>query len=1059
MKGEYVPIEELSKNPEHYKEKWIQSIARLSSNPYHTYSQGGPKFSLNIESKNQQKITISIWEKVPFWLEKNYSKTSQDLISIFSGADEESLNLSRLFNAGEEVFFEGYAKFSNDILFINIENILIADPSTAIGPREIVEAMVCPRAYYLGYVKNISSSLLKKPNKNSSRGNIVHTLSERIISTGDFFKIHKTANQLRDITIRNLIKSETETTYKIDSALHLLARTPLESVQADSYYHLMNFFYDDEVSQFIEGKRIGIEKSINILYGLSGTSDFIINDTIPMELKTAKNIYQDHITQLKVYILESYFESGNRIGYLLNTNRVTMPGSNEERHIHEITLTDEDIRQILHYRHKVLLLRKGLSLPTTVGRECSGCRYCESSYNPLQAIYPSCQFYCQTERYWDCCESSDTEPVSNPCKLFDSCPVKNLFFDPELIDHFNQLRKGILIENLELGSLSKQLRSLPYETLRACGQIVQNLTFTRKDDNQYLFSSLESIPCLDLIPGDGVIISTSNNRFRYLGTFIKNSPNNIWIHCDGFLHPDFFKSNCYTLEKDYSGKQMLRYLLKALDYTQRSLNNLSLFKPSRKKINETRILKPYSAKSVASDLSKLRTVAIQTSCQDSDAKKSSDIIAILPRPSKTLLIMQNSAEIEDFIATYSKLDDILIIDRDENFLPHPRQFEIGQEDNPIVIAEKLSRVSVIITEQGFLNRSHIFEFLKIPERKVFFDYIVATNAEKIFEPLFLYIRSLGYHTLLMGDAHRISYPVRNKVARSLGLANGPFEKLVLYDSYFDSDEYSIFIEPFQALPKVIIETLRKGEMDIQTKSFNGSIQFIDVPGIESEHNYVRIQRILKMGDTPLQYQLSLESCQSLDANNIDTILTLLKKYIVTTLEASSIIHIGEFRFRVVDKIAIGNIPESGENVKLTLLIPVKFSETLQELLYSNEEEVIAVVKFLKELNSSDQKNTVILTPFVSQASNIQEALSKNGMHHVPVMLPLHVSGHCYKNAIISLVSANDSLITRYPLTDPKTLYTILTIATEKLVIIGRKNMVKQNRILSDVISSTNTIIQ
>ena len=399
--------------------------------------------------------------QVPTWLQQCYSETSPHLLAIFSGTDEESHDLSRLFNVGEEVFFEGYAKFSNNILYINIENILIADPSTAIGPREIVEAMVCPRAYYLGYVKNISSSLLKKPNKNSSRGNIVHTLSERIISTGDFFKIHQTSNQFRDITIRNLIKSETETTYKIDSALHLLARTPLDSVQADSYYHLMNFFYDDEVSHFIEGKRIGIEKSINILYGLSGTSDFVINDTIPMELKTSRNIYPSHITQLKIYILESYFETGNRIGYLLNTNRVAMPGSSEERHIHEISLSDDDIRQIIYYRHKVLLLRKGLSLPTTVGRDCSGCRYCELTYNPLQKVYPSCQFYCQTERYWDCCESTDTGIVSTPCELFDSCPVKNLFFDPELIDHFNKLRKGILIENLESGFLNKQATNSP----------------------------------------------------------------------------------------------------------------------------------------------------------------------------------------------------------------------------------------------------------------------------------------------------------------------------------------------------------------------------------------------------------------------------------------------------------------------------------------------------------------------------------------------------------------------------------------------------------------------
>jgi len=1058
MKREYIPIDELARNPEQHGEKWIQSIVRLVSDPYHSHLQG-PKYILDLESKNQQKIKLILWEHVPNWLQHFYPETSPDLLSIFSGTDEESRDISRLFSVGEEVFFEGYAKFSNGVLWINIEKILIANPSTTIGPREIAEAMDCPRAYYLSYVKNISSSLLKKPNRSSSRGNIVHTLSERIISTGEFLRIYQTPNRDRDRIIRNLIKSETDTTYRVDSALHLLARTPLDKVQADSYHHLMNLFYDDEVNQFIKGKKIGVERSINILYGLSGASDFVINDTIPMELKTSRNIFQSHINQLKVYILASYLETGNRIGYLLNTNRTTLPGSSEERHIHELTLSDDDIRRIIHYRHKALLLRKGFLLPTTMGRDCTGCRYCEPPYNPLQAIYPSCQFYCQTERYWDCYESGEDGTVSNPCKLFDSCPVKYSYFDTELIDHFNKLRKGILIENQELGFLLKQLRALPYEILRDCGQVVNNLSFKKKEGSQYLFSSSESLPCLDLIPGDGVIIATHDNRFRYLATYLKNSTEAVWIHCDGVLHQDFFKGGHYTLEKDYSRKQMLRYLLKALDYTQRSLNDTSLFKPSRKKIHGTRIFKPYSAQNVAVDVSKLKIVALQTSCQDSDAKKCADIISVLPRPSKILLIMQNSAEIEDFISHYPKLEDVLIIDRDENFSLQPKIFEIGEENKPADIADKLSKVSVIITDQGFLNKSHIFEFLKIPERRVFFDYIIATGAEKLFEPLFLYIRSLGYHTLLIGDAHRISYPIRNKVARSLGLANGPFERLILYESYFESDDYSIFIEPFRIVPQSVVETLRKGEMDIQTKSFGGVVHFIDVPGRESEHDHVRIRRTLKMGDTPLQYQMSIESCQPLDADTLDIVFTHLKNYSVASFAANSIKQIGDFRFRVTDRNPLESTPESGENVLLTIQVPIHFSETLQELLFFNEDEVQAVVKFLEKMDDKERKDTVVLTPFISQASKIQEALSKTGMNPIPVMLPFQVSGRCYKNVVISLMNANDSRVTRFPLTDPKTLYTLLTCATEKLVIIGRKNMVDQNRILSDIISAAGTTVQ
>jgi hypothetical protein len=248
-------------------------------------------------------------------------------------------------------------------------------------------------------------------------------------------------------------------------------------------------------------------------------------------------------------------------------------------------------------------------------------------------------------------------------------------------------------------------------------------------------------------------------------------------------------------------------------------------------------------------------------------------------------------------------------------------------------------------------------------------------------------------------------------------------------------------------------------MNIQTKSFGGIVRFIDIPGRESEHDHGRIKRTLKMGDTPLQYQVFIESYQPLDADTLEKVLALLKKYSVDTFSVNTIQQVGDFRFLVTDRTALGNTPESGENVILTLQIPIQFSETLQELLYSNEEEVQAVVNILEGMKDNDRKDTVIITPFVSQASKIQEALAKAEMNSIPVMLPLQVSGHCYKNVVISLVNANDSLVTRFPLTDPKTLYTILTCASENLIIIGRKNMVDQNRILSDIISAAEPTIR
>ena len=76
MKREYIPEENLLKNPTQYGEKWIQSIVRLASNPYHSHLQGGSKYILDLESKTQEKIKLVLWEQVPPWLRQHFQETS-----------------------------------------------------------------------------------------------------------------------------------------------------------------------------------------------------------------------------------------------------------------------------------------------------------------------------------------------------------------------------------------------------------------------------------------------------------------------------------------------------------------------------------------------------------------------------------------------------------------------------------------------------------------------------------------------------------------------------------------------------------------------------------------------------------------------------------------------------------------------------------------------------------------------------------------------------------------------------------------------------------------------
>lgn len=1047
----YVLLEELAQNPSQYSNRWIQSVARLKSNPFFSRVQGGPKYLLNLESPPNVEIRLTIWEKAPNWVP--FQASSPELWAIMAGADNESQELRRLFQQGVEVFFEGYAIFNQGILWINIQDILIVDPSIGIGPREVMGAMHCPRIYYLSYVKNITRNFLKIPNKRVSKGNLVHYITQQIVVNKELPRLSNLPRPDRNELLRQRVWHETDTTFRIDAALHHLAETPLEDVQKISYFNLKDLFDAPEIYSFFEGKTVQTERQINLLYGFNGVTDFQIDGKIPMEMKTSHRIYPDHILQLKVYLLASYLETGNRIGYLLYSQKASADGELEGRHIYEFVLSEEDIRRILYARHKALLMRKGLSLPTTHNRDCTGCEYATEPGHRIRSVYPPCPFYCQTERYWDCTSQRENGEIARDCALFDICPMKFSYFNTATLDHCSKMRKAIMAESSEMSFLSRQLQDLPKETLTACGQQVDHLRLDGFRGYEGIFTRSTAIPSLDVVPGDSVIVSTPDKKFRYAGFLVEYGVKQVSVRFSGAFHEDFFTYPEYVLVKDYHEKEVFRYLLKAIDYTQRNRNVKISYDESRKRLLDRRNVHSYDPQAIAEDLRKKRVVALQSPCQISDTKRCADIARALARPSSTLIILKNPLEIEEFVSYYPKSHELLILNKEEQFSRHPRVFEIGEDDTPEEIATKFSKSPIFVTDMGFLKSSHLFEFLKNPARSVYFDYVIVTGAEQCFEPFFFYLRNFGYHLLMIGDAYRVAYPVRSEEARHLGLSFGPFERMVAYESYFNSDDFSVYAEPYMSLPLPIINALKKSGIDLAVQSEGGSVTFIDVQGTESKITDIPCRFLLKMGETPLQYTLEIAPDQPLDSGSIEKIKVVLSRESIDHIQAHSRIQIGAFSFLVTLKEPQGRTPDSGDNVDLIIRIPVQFSEALQELLYSNEQEVRAVVDLIRS-DARFREDTVIITPFISQASRIREALFNEGFMEVPVMVPLQVSGRSYPNVILSLVNANEERIYRYPLTDPKTLYTMLTSASERLVIIGNRAMVEQSRVLSDVIRSS-----
>lgn len=1053
MTGKYVPFDTLTNEPDAYQNQWIQSRAKLSSQPYYAPAQGGPKYLLNLEVPGHRyDIRIVIWEQPPEWLP--YNVTSPNLICLFSSDNDEWKTMSRLFCQGEEVFFEGFLKYSSGIFWINVERILIAHPSTAIGPREIISALRCPRIYYLEYIKNTTDNILKKPVKQITRGNLVHGISEHLIQSGEIVHLSEMKGQEKATLLRELIENETNTTFRMSSALHLLADTPLDRVQKDAYFHLKDLTQETEVADFFIGKNIATERMVNQLYGFSGVVDFIVDGSIPVELKTSSKPSEEHLIQLKVYLLMSYLDAANRIGYLMYSKNSESGISGECRHIHPVELTDEDIDTILYGRHRVLLMRQGMQLPSPENMDCDGCRYRYPTSHALRKMYPACSFYCQTERYWDCYEYNDSGQITALCPLFNDCELKFSYFDIEVIDHWNRMRKAISAENEELSLLSRQIRNLPDETLQMSGQKVEGLKLVMRSHQICTFSLDEALPCLDCVPGDRVRISAKDGEQIYSGTLTEIGLNGVKILFGGSPPEEFFESSRFALSKDYSEKTILRYLLRVIDYTERNRREMALSSGSRKKILDKRSLKEYDPEKVAKDLFKMRLVALHSPSHTSDVRRCVEIMSHLSEKFIVLVVLRNRTEIEDFVQQYPRTHDLLIIDREEEFPPKPRVCEIGNSNSPKDIQEKISLSRVILTDIGFLQRSHFFEVLSNPERQYYFDYVFATGAEQFFEPVFNYIKNLGYSTLLIGDAFRMSYPVRSQEARTLGLREKPFERLILYDSFFESQDYAIYHEPFKRLPESVIQTFKKIDSEISSERTDGNFTFIDVKGHEKGVSRVDCFYQICMGDEPMTYQMVVEPDRVLDAQTIGALIENLTKHSIKDYSPGGSLSVGECTCRIVQIDPLGNLSPSDpkENVSLVIRIPISLSETLQELLYSNEEEADEIIDLLKAMPSEDRKETAVITPFLSQVSLLKEKLYINGISDVSVWLPFQISGRSFRSCILSLVSANAERILRYPLTDPSVLYTLFTSAEENLIIVGDRKTIGQSRLIAEIIS-------
>ena len=167
--------------------------------------------------------------------------------------------------------------------------------------------------------------------------------------------------------------------------------------------------------------------------------------------------------------------------------------------------------------------------------------------------------------------------------------------------------------------------------------------------------------------------------------------------------------------------------------------------------------------------------------------------------------------------------------------------------------------------------------------------------------------------------------------------------------------------------------------------------------------------------------------------------------------------IGHVPFLVSARNPLGAITESGENFEVVIKLPIRFSETLEELMYSNEAEAQAIINLLNTMDPKNRAGCVIITPFISQVSKIKSLLYNSNHSDIPVLLPYQAGRKSYDISIVSFVCSGNERILRYPLTCPEVLYTILTSSKRQLILVGSRDTLRQSRILNEIIDAPETV--
>lgn len=1026
-------------------------------------TRGGEKTLYDIDinqTSYRGDAFLSIWHENPTWTD-DFSTTKRYVHQLL-----EDVPLQE----GETVLARGVPNVHDKKWYFNVTSLLIRDPDTLIGKSEMRSANECPRIYDLAFEKNVYSPGRYDLSAGAIKGRIAHSVLEYAVDDEAYRDLFDEG--WSEAAVESCLSEVVENEYAIELALCRLAWISTDQIKEFAADALNPLLTDDEFTRRIdEADDLSTEVALSSALGFNGRVDLLL-DGVPYDLKTAYKPTESQRKkdrfQLRIYLLAITLESlkpketlSERLdegieGVLVYPNLA----KSDSVELEEVVLRERDIRSILRLRNEAVVLRNGFGIPTTYGRDCGGCTFKEPTSMGAgdvvdEELPPPCQFYCQSERRWDCFETNGDGEVISQCPLFDQCEQRLDYRNPKVTDHYNQLRNALNAERKARRTIGIELEHLSQDALVRTGLLVPELSLRSIEGQRRLYFEPSEPIVPTFSPGDKIRLQHGESEYYQEATYFGRKDGEYVFQLDAtptpaFLDPTATFEARYTLAID----TLPRQLLGQLDYAQRAEvtplieskgvagDALGTLSPdnveavadhaSNKELYVNVPIRPDRTAMVASVLESLSTAPLPTSEGDGS----------VPDEERRVLVLCSDPNVTDvFTERLSMESDVVRMDG----FAGGDSATITPLTDAHQIYTSLKKSNMVVTSTRYALKENVFHAMRDGDSEVrthtdrFFDAVIVSGAETLTEPQFHFLRVLGDRVFAVGDIHRSGPKMVSGEAKDSRLAEPYFTRLYRRFANVDNaDSQSLTVSA--EFTSDVAESF--SSLDIPISSIAGDLNVVNAEGTTES----------VLSNTTLEYRfpcdsdehesrfLRLRPVENVDATQISGAFDELRTLDAQEFTVQNTYTIQGIRFEIKT-----NNPVEGDEHQVKIQVPVRSTPFLNRLLTHNPSEAEAVVEACRSVGAD-----AVITPFAAHANTLRKRLDEAELD-IPVFLPSELPGEQFDSTIVSFGVSDENRVIVPPVSNIETLYAVLN-SGKSVTIVGDRQTLERNSLLSSLLT-------